>query len=55
LTNDRTDINLPSPAQWALQLIEKTSQRQKELKSGKEVRNLPGEDYEIEDADVEDV
>ena len=50
-----TDINLPSPAQWALQLIEKTRQRQKELDSGKEVRSLPGSEYEIEDADVEDI
>jgi hypothetical protein len=50
-----TDINLPSPAQWALQLIDKTRQRQKELNSGKEVRSLPREDYEIEDADVEDL
>jgi len=50
-----TDINLPSPAQWALELIEKTKQRQKELDEGKEVRSLPGEDFEIEDAEVEDV
>ena len=50
-----TDINLPSPAQWALQLIDKTKQRRKELDSGKEVRSLPGDDLDIEDADVEDV
>jgi len=50
-----TDINLPSPAQWALQLIDKTKQRRKELDSGKEIRNLPGDDLDIEDADVEDV
>jgi len=50
-----TDINLPSPAQWALDLIDKTSQRQKELDSGKEVRSLPGQKIEIEDADVEDI
>jgi len=50
-----TDINLPSPAQWALELIEKTKLRQKELDSGKEVRSLPGAEYEIEDAEVEDV
>ncbi len=50
-----TDINIPSPAQWALQLIEKTSKRQKELDSGKEVRSLPGSEYEIEDVDVEDI
>ena len=50
-----TDINLPSPAQWALELIEKTRQRQKELNEGKEVRSLPGEGFEIEDAEVEDV
>ena len=48
-----TDINLPSPAQWALELIEKTRQRQKELDSGKEVRSLPGSEYEIEDVDVD--
>ena len=48
-----TDINLPSPAQWALELIEKTRQRQKELDSGTEVRSLPGAKYEIEDVDVE--
>jgi len=50
-----TDINLPSPAQWALQLIDKTRQRRKELESGKEVRSLPGDELDIEDADVEDV
>ena len=50
-----TDINLPSPAQWALQLIDKTRQRQKELNSGKEVRSLPGDDLDIEDADVEEI
>ena len=50
-----TDINLPSPAQWALELIEKTKQRQKELDEGKEVRALPGDEYEVEDAEVEDV
>lgn len=50
-----TDINLPSPAQWALELIEKTRQRQKELDEGKEVRSLPGEGFEIEDAEVVDV
>ena len=49
------DINLPSPAQWALELIEKTRQRQKELDSGKEVRSLPGDGFEIEDAEVVDV
>ena len=48
-----TDINLPSPAQWALELIEKTKQRQRELDEGKEIRALSGEEYEIEDADVE--
>lgn len=50
-----TDINLPSPAQWALELIEKTRQRQKELDSGTEVRSLPGADFEIEDVDVEEI
>jgi len=50
-----TDINLPSPAQWALELIEKTRQRQKELDSGKEVRSLPGSEYEIEDVDVDEI
>jgi len=48
-----TDINLPSPAQWALELIEKTRQRQKELDTGKEVRSLPGSELDIEDVDVE--
>ncbi|MDP8227959.1 MAG: hypothetical protein P9M15_00740 [Candidatus Electryoneaceae bacterium] len=50
-----TDINLPSPAQWALELIEKTRQRHKELDEGKEVRSLPGDDLEIEDAEVVDL
>ena len=50
-----TDINLPSPAQWALELIEKTRQRQKELDSGKEVRSLPGTEFEIEEVDVEEI
>ena len=50
-----TDINLPSPAQWALELIEKTRQRQNELDSGKEVRSLPGSEYEIEDVDVDEI
>ncbi len=50
-----TDINLPSPAQWALELIEKTRQRQKELDSGKEVRSLPGSEYEIEEVEVEEI
>ena len=50
-----TDINLPSPASWALELIEKTRQRRKELDSGKEVRSLPGEEYEIEDVDAEEI
>ena len=50
-----TDINLPSPAQWALELIEKTKERQRELDGGKEVRALPGADYEVEDAEIEEV
>ena len=50
-----TDINLPSPAQWALELIDKARQRHKELDEGKEVRSLPGDDYEIEDAEVVDL
>ena len=50
-----TDINLPSPAQWALELIEKTRQRQKELDTGKEVRSLPGSELDIEDVDVEEI
>ncbi|MDP8240533.1 MAG: hypothetical protein P9X24_15685 [Candidatus Hatepunaea meridiana] len=52
------DINLPSPAQWALELIEKTRQRQKELDSGKEILALPGDGYNIEDtedAELEEV
>ena len=35
--------------------IEKTWQRHKELDEGKEVRSLPGDDYEIEDAEVVDL
>lgn len=49
-----TDINLPSPAQWALELIEKTRQRHKEHDDGKEVRALPSSEFEIEDAEVLD-
>ena len=50
-----TNINLPSPAQWALELIDKTRERHKELNSGKEVRPLPGSEYEIEEVDVEEI
>ena len=52
-----TDVNLPSPAQWALDLIERASQRRKELDSGQEVRALPGivideaEEVETEETD----
>jgi len=49
-----TDINLPSPAQWALELIEKTRQRQKELDGGREVRTLPGEVIDVEFSDVDE-
>ena len=48
-------INLPSPAQWALELIEKTKQRQKEFDAGKEVRSLPGDDFDVEDAEVSEI
>ena len=49
-----TDINLPSPAQWALELIEKTKQRQRELDGGGEVRALPGDVIDAEFMDIED-
>ena len=49
-----TDINLPSPAQWALELIEKTRQRQRELDGNQEVRALPGEVIDVEATDVEE-
>jgi len=53
LRGDR--LNLPSPAQWALDLIERASQRRRELDGCQEVRALPGrviddeEDVEIEE------
>ena len=50
-----TNINLPSPAQWALDLIEKAGQRRKELDGGKEVRALPGDFLDAEDADAEEL
>ena len=50
-----TDINLPSPAQWALELIEKTKQRQRELDEGKEIRALPGGFDDAEDAETEEL
>ena len=50
-----TDINLPSPAQWALDLIEKAKHRPRELEGGKEVRALPGEFDDAEDADAEEL
>ena len=49
-----TDINLPSPAQWALELIEKTRRRQKELDGNREVRALPGDVIDVEVTDVEE-
>jgi len=49
-----TDVNLPSPAQWALDLIERASQRRKELDGGQEIRALPGSAFdEAEDAETE--
>ncbi len=50
-----TNINLPSPAQWALELIDKTRQRHRELDSGKEVRPLPGSELDIEEVEVEEI
>jgi len=51
-----TDINLPSPAQWALDLIERASQRRRELDSSKEVRLLPGSAFEeAEDVEAEEL
>ena len=50
-----TDINLPSPAQWALDLIDKAKQRPRALTDGKEVRALPGEFDDAEDADAEEL
>ncbi len=50
-----TDVNLPTPAQWALDLIEKAGRRRKELDGGGEVRLLPGGFDEAEDADAEDM
>ena len=50
-----TDINFPSPAQWALELIEKTKQRQRELDEGKEVRALPGGFNDAEDVETEEL
>ncbi len=50
------DINLPSPAQWALDLIERASQRRRELDSSKEVRALPGSTFdEAEDTETEEM
>lgn len=51
-----TDINLPSPAQWALDLIEKAGRRRKELDGKQEVRALSGSVFdEAEDAESEDI
>ena len=50
-----TDINLPSPAQWALDLIEKAGRRRKELDNGKEVRALPGDFDDAEDVETEEL
>ncbi len=47
--------NLPSPAQWALDLIDKARRRPRALTDGKEVRALPGEFDDTEDADVEEL
>ena len=54
LRGDR--LNLPSPAQWALDLIERASQRRRELDSSKEVRALPGSTFdEAEDTETEEM
>jgi hypothetical protein len=51
-----TDINLPSPAQWALDLLEKAGRRRKELDGKQEVRALPGSVFEeAEDAESEEI
>ena len=48
-----TDVNLPSPAQWALDLIERASRRRKELDGGQEIRALPGSAFDgAEDAET---
>jgi len=50
-----TDVNLPSPAQWALDLIERASRRRRELDGGQEVRALPGNAFdEAEDIETEE-
>jgi len=49
-----TDINLPTPAQWALDLIEKAGRRRKELDGKTEVRRLPGGFDDAEDAETEE-
>ena len=50
-----TDVNLPSPAQWALDLIEKASRRRRDLDGSQEVRALPGGAFdEAEDAETEE-
>ncbi len=49
-----TDINLPSPAQWALELIDRAKHRNKELDSRKEIRPLPGDSDDIEDAQFDE-
>ena len=49
-----TDINLPTPVQWALELIERAGRRRKELDGKTEIRRLPGGFGDAEDAETED-
>ena len=48
-----TDINVQSPAQWALDLIGRAKSRQKELEGKTEVRALPGGFDDAEEAETE--
>jgi len=49
-----TDINLPSPAQWALELIARAGRRRKELEGKTEIRRLSGGFDDAEDAESEE-
>jgi len=49
-----TDINLPSPAQWALELIERAGRQRKELEGKTEIRRLSGDFDDAEDAETEE-
>jgi len=49
-----TDINLPTPAQWAMELIERAGRRRKQLGGQTEIRRLPGGFDDAEDAETEE-